>query len=443
VAVSPFDSGLWAGFWGDPEIVPLFGDAAEIRAMLAVEGALSRVQGRLGIIPAASAAAIAEAAASVGIEPGELSDGVASAGGPVPALVAAFRRRLPGEHAAWVHWGATTQDIVDSGLVLRLAEVLAVLDRRLARLVEVLGDQAVRHRESVIAARTRGQIAQPTTLGAKIAVWTMPLLRHRARLEELRPRVLRVSLAGAAGTNAALGGRGREVMTGLAAELGLEVAEVPWHAARDGVAELGGWLALVTGSLGKVGQDLLQLGASEVGEVTAGAGGSSSTMPNKANPVAADALVTLARLNAQALGGLHHAMVTTQERDGAAWALEWFTLPQMCAATGAATRHALALAEGLAARAERIAVTFAEDRGMMMAEAAVFALAETMPRPEAQKLLYEAVAAVRDGGGTLAEALAERAPGRDWARLLDPARQTGDAAALVDRLQEAIAAGRA
>jgi 3-carboxy-cis,cis-muconate cycloisomerase len=166
-------------------------------------------------------------------------------------------------------------------------------------------------------------------------------------------------------------------------------------------------------------------------------------MPNKANPVAADALVTLARLNAHSLGALHDAMVTTQERDGAAWALEWFILPQMCAATGAATRHALALAEGLAARPERIAATFAEDRGMMMAEAAVFALAETMPRPEAQKLLYEAVAAVRDGGGTLAEALAERAPGRDWARLLDPARQTGDAAALVDRLQEAIAAGRA
>ena len=442
MAVSPFDSALWAGFWGDPETGAAFGDAAEIRAMLAFEAALARVQGRLGIIPAASAAAISDAAAAAEIAPGELAAGTASAGLPVPALVAALRRRLPAEHAAWVHWGATSQDVIDTSLMLRLSEVLTILDGRLARLVETLAAQAALHRDTVIAARTRGQIAQPTTLGAKIAVWTMPLLRHRARLAELRPRVLCVSQAGAAGTNAALGPRGHEVMTELAAELGLAVAAASWHAARDGVAELGGWLTLVTGSLGKIGQDLLQLGASEVGEVTAGAGGGSSTMPNKTNPVAADALVTLARLNAHALGALHDAMVTTQERDGAAWALEWFALPQMCAATGAATRHALALAEGLAAHPDRIAATFAADRGMMLAEAAVFALAETMPRPQAQALLDDAIEAAREHGGTLADALAKRAPGRDWRAFLDPARHTGDAAALVDRLQALVAAGR-
>ncbi len=442
MAVSPFDSAVWSGFWGDPEIGALFSDAAEIRAMLSFEAALARVEGRLGIIPAESAVAISEAAGTAAIEPGELADGVASAGLPVPALVAALRRRLGAEHAAWVHWGATSQDVMDTGLTFRLAEVLSVLDGRLAGLVDALAAQAARHRDTVIAARTRGQIAQPTTLGAKIAVWTMPLLHHRSRLRDLRPRVLRVSQAGAAGTNAALGGRGRAVMAGVAAELGLGVAEVPWHAARDGIAEAGGWLALVTGSLGKIGQDLLQLGASEVGEVTAGAGGGSSTMPNKANPVAADALVTLARLNAHAVGALQDAMVTTQERDGAAWGLEWFALPQMCAAAGAAMRHARVLAEGLAAHPERIAATFAEDRGMMLAEAAVFALAETMPRPEAQKLLYEAVKAVRSDGGTLAEALATRVPGRDWANLLDPSRQTGDAGALVDRLAAAIADAR-
>ncbi len=441
MAVSPFDSAAWAGFWGDPEIGPLFSDAAEIEAMLAVEGALARVEGGLGIIPAGSAAAIADAASRLTIAPGDLAPGVAKAGMPVPALVAALRQTLPAEHAAWVHWGATTQDVMDTALVLRLGRVLELLDARLARLVAALGAQAARHRATVLPARTRGQIAQPTTLGAKIAVWTIPLLRHRTRLAELRPRVLVVSQAGAAGTNAALAGRGEAVMAGLAAELGLAPAALPWHAARDGIAELGGWLALVTGSLGKIGQDLLQLGASEVGEVTAGSGGGSSTMPNKANPVAADALVTLARLNAQALGALHQAMLTTQERDGAAWGLEWFALPPMCLAAGAATRHALGLAESLAAHPDRIAATFAEDRGMMFAEAAVFALAQDMPRPEAQALLYQAVAAVRDGAGSLADALAARAPGRDWAALLDPARLTGDAAALVDRLGAAIASG--
>lgn len=441
MAVSPFDGALWAGFWGDPEIGPFFSDAAEIRAMLAVEGALARVQGALGLIPAPSAAAIAEAAVCAEIDPAELAPGTASAGMPVPALVAALRGVLPAEHGAWVHCGATTQDVMDTGLVVRLGGVLAVLDGRLERLIAALGAQASRHRDTLIAARTRGQIATPTTLGAKIAVWTMPLIRHRTRLAELRPRVLAVSLAGASGTGAAMGGRGREVMAALAVDLGLAPAELPWHAARDGIAELGGWLALVTGSLGKIGQDLIQLGASEVGEVTAGAGGGSSTMPNKANPVGADALVTLARLNAQALGGLHQAMVAAQERDGAAWALEWFALPAMCAAAGAATRHALALAEALAAHPGRIAATLEADRGMMLAEAAVFALAADMPRPEAQALVARAVAAVRAGEPTLAAALAARAPEVDWAAVLDPARQTGDAAALVDRLLAAIAAG--
>jgi 3-carboxy-cis,cis-muconate cycloisomerase len=229
-------------------------------------------------------------------------------------------------------------------------------------------------------------------------------------------------------------------MRGLAAELGLAPAEVPWHAARDGVAELGGWLALVTGSLGKLGQDLMLLGQSEVGEVTAGAGGGSSTMPHKANPVAAEALVTLARLNAGRVGDLHQAVLHAEERDGSALGLEWFALPAMCAAAGAATRHALALAETLEAHPERIAATFAADRGLMLAEAAVFALAERMPRPEAQALVGEAVKAAQ-AGGTLAEALQAGAPDLEWARVLEPGRQTGDAEALVDRLREAIASG--
>jgi 3-carboxy-cis,cis-muconate cycloisomerase len=206
------------------------------------------------------------------------------------------------------------------------------------------------------------------------------------------------------------------------------------------VAELGGWLSLVTGSLGKIGQDLILLGQSEVGEVTAGAGGGSSTMPHKANPVGAEALVTLARLNAGTVGTLHQALVAAQERDGIAMGLEWFALPSMCAAAGGATRLALGMVEALAAHAERIAATFAADRGLMLAEAAVFALAERMPRPEAQALVAEAVAAV--DSGTLAEALAARVPEVDWAASLDPRRLTGDAPALADRLRAAMAEGR-
>ena len=169
MAVSPFDGPPADALYGDPEIAALFAGPAEVRAMLAVEGALAAAQGRLGIIPAESAAAIARAAAEVEIDPAALAAGMAGAGVPVAALVKAFRAALGPEHGAWLHWGATSQDIVDTGLVLRLRDGLGILDDRLARLVGGLAAQAGRHRETAIAARTRYQIATPTTLGAKIA----------------------------------------------------------------------------------------------------------------------------------------------------------------------------------------------------------------------------------------------------------------------------------
>lgn len=440
--ISPFDGEITAGLYGDAEVAALFAGEAEVRAMLRVEGALASVEAGLGIIPEAAGRAIAAAAGTVTIPPASLAAGFASAGVPVSALVKEFRAQLDPQVGQWLHWGATSQDVVDTGLVLRLRDLLDLLDARLAALVAALGHAAAEHRDTVIAARTRFQMATPTTLGAKIAVWTAPLIRHRERLAELRPRLLRVSLAGASGTNAALQGRGEAVVAGLADTLGLGHSPVPWHAARDTMLELGSWFALVVGSLGKIGADLILLGQSEIGEVTAGTGGGSSTMPHKANPVVPEALVALARVTAGNLGTLAQAMVHAEERDGTGLGVEWFTLPAMAMAAGAATRHGLALAETLTAHPDRIARTFAGDRGMMMAEAAVFALAETMPRPEAQALVTAAVkAAGRDG--TLAEALAEAAPGHDWPALLDPARGTGDAGRIADRLGEAIAASRA
>lgn len=433
MAVTPLDSPLFAALVGDPEIAAHLSDAAEIRAMLEVEAALARAQGALGIIPPASAEAIAAAAAGLDPEPAALAAGLASAGVPIPALVAALRAVLPAEHAAFVHWGATSQDIVDTGLVLRLRSILDILDARLAGTIAALADQAARHRATPIPARTRWRIAAPTTLGAKIAVWGMPLLRHRARLAELRPRLLVLSLHGAAGTGAAFAGGTGELRARFAADLGLAQDPVPWHAARDGIAEFGGWLALVTGSLGKLGQDLVLLGQSEVGEISAGRGGGSSTLPQKANPVAAETLVTLARTNAALLGGLHQALVAAQERDGAAWGIEWLTLPQMCVATGAATRHAANLAAGLSADADRIAATFAADQGLMLAEAAVFALAETMPRPEAEARVREAIGLARRDGLDLTEALAAGGtpvPG------LAAAAAIGEAAAQADHFAE-------
>lgn len=293
-----------------------------------------------------------------------------------------------------------------------------------------------------MAARTRAQIATPTTFGARVAAWGWPLIRARRRLEELRPRLLVLSLGGASGTLAALGPQAQAVAEETARELGLAAPPAPWHSARDGLAELATALAILCGSLGKMGRDLILLGQSEVGEARAGAGGGSSTMPHKSNPVGPEALVALSTLSARLAGGMLDALAHEGERDGARWALEWLSLPQLCVAAGGATRHAQALAGSLRPDPARMAANMAATGGMMMAEAATFALAERMPRPEAQAVVKKACADAAAKGVGLADALAEAAPesGVDWERALDPAAWLGEAPRIADRFAEAARA---
>ena len=247
-------AGIFGPLLADTEVAALLGDAAQARAMIRVEVALATVEGRLGVIDEAAAEAIVGALA--GFEPDltDLARGTASAGVPVPALAAQLRKAVGGPAATFVHWGATSQDIVDTALVLQLREVLDVLEARLTGLIDDLVRLADAHRGTVTVARTRFQQALPTTFGLKVAGWLAPLPRHRDRLAELRPRLLAVQFGGAAGNLAALGDPGVEVMEGLAAELGLACPAMPWHSQRDNLGELASWLALLTGSLGKLGR---------------------------------------------------------------------------------------------------------------------------------------------------------------------------------------------
>ncbi len=436
MAVSPFDSAIYRDLYRDAEVGELFTDSAEIRAMLLFEGALAAAQGRLGIIPEISAKAIERAAREVIIDPASLAAGTAEAGVVAPALVPAFRAAMQApEHAQYIHWGATSQDVVDTGLVLRLRRFLHIMDERLARLIARLAEQAKANRDVVMAARTRSQIATPTTFGAKIAVWASMLIRCRARLRDLRPRLLFLSLAGASGTLAAMEGRGLEVADAVAKDLNLAAPSVPWHSARDGIAELASALAILAGALGKIGQDLVLLMQSEVREVRAGAGGGSSTMPHKSNPVGPEVLLTLARISRDGAGITLEAMIHAQEREGAAWALEWHALPQVCMAAAAATAHAWRLAETLEPDPARMRAAIEATNGMMLAEAAAFALARHMPRPEAQALVKDACKRAASGGRHLREVLsaATDAP-LDWDAVFDALNYVGEARQIVDRL---------
>ena len=318
MSISPFDSTIYGGLFADPEILDLFSDAAEIAAMLRMEAALAVAEGEAGVIPNNAARRIAETAGALVIDPASLAAGTASAGAPVPALVVALRDAVGADAAHYVHWGATSQDVIDTGLVLRLRDVLEIFAARLTALSAQLASLARDHRATLMVGRTRSQQATPTTFGLKVAGWRQPLRRHAVRLDELRPRLVVLSLGGAAGTLAALGDKALAIEAAMARELGLGVPTLPWHSQRDSIAELAGWLSLVTGSLGKIGVDLILLAQSEVREISPGSGGGSSTMPQKANPVGAEALVSLARFNAGLVSSLHHALGPAHERDGAA-----------------------------------------------------------------------------------------------------------------------------
>ena len=429
--------GILTALLADAEAAALLDDAAQAKAMVAVEAALARVEARQGVIPAAHGEAIAAALAGVEPDLADLARGTVSAGVPVPALVAQLRRRVGPPADDSVHWGATSQDIVDTALVLQLRRVLAVLGGRLDALAAALAGLAEAHAATPMIGRTRFQQAVPTTFGLKAAGWLAPLQRHRRRLAELEPRLLLVQFGGAAGNLVALGDKGVAVMEGLAEELDLSCPAMPWHSQRDGPAELASWLALVTGSLGKLGQDVLLLAQNEVGEAREAAGGGSSTVPQKSNPILSEALVTLARRNAALVGGMHEAMLHAHERDGAAWALEWSVLPEMISGTAAALAHADRLVRSLVVDPAAMRRTLDAAHGLHLAEAASFALAEHEGRARAQEMVKAACRTALAEGRDMVEVLNDAAPGIDWAAVRNGAERPPAAAPLIRRVLDA------
>lgn len=429
-------AGIFGPLLGDAEVGAILGDQARARAMVTVEIALAAVEGRLGVIDAAVAAAIEASLTGFAPDLDDLTRGTAAAGVPVPALVAQLRRQVGGEASSFVHWGATSQDILDTALVLQLRDALTLLGRRLDEVIAALARLADQHRGTPIIGRTRFQQAVPTTFGLKVAGWLAPLLRHRDRLGELTPRLLVVQLGGAAGNLVAIGERGVDVMEALATELRLGCPAMQWHSQRDGFGELASWLTLVTGSLGKLGQDVLLLAQNEVGEVREADGGGSSTMPQKSNPIRAEALVTLARRNATLVGGMHQAALHAHERDGAAWQLEWGILPDMVSGTVAALAHAHQLARTMVVDTARMGAVLAATRGLPLAEAASFELAAHLPRAEAQKLVKAACAEALGTDRDLLAILAERAPSLpiDWQEVRRRAEHPACAETLIDRV---------
>lgn len=332
---------------GDDEIETLLGDPAQLAAMVQIERALARAAAEAGMISTDAAAAIETGLVDFTPDWDDLAAGMARDGVVVPALVAQLRRRIAAPHAEALHKGATSQDIIDTALMLQLASVIVILADRLTSLLNALESIVERHGAQPMMAHTRMQRALPYTVAAKLATWIAPLRRGLAELRAIRPSLLVVQLGGPIGDRSSFGSHGDAIARSLAKQLDLGLAE-PWHSARDQLIGFASLLALLTGTLGKLGADVAILAQNEIGAVTIAGGGGSSSMAHKSNPVNAEVLVALARYNAGLVGTLHQSMVHENERSGAAWTLEWLTFPRIVVTAGASLRVANMLAAQLA-----------------------------------------------------------------------------------------------
>lgn len=435
----------------DPIVDALLSDAAYTRALLDVEIALARVQAALGVIPAAAAPAIDAAARSLTLDPAALRAGIEQDGIPTIALVAALRAELArGPHAAhaqYVHWGATSQDIMDTALVVQLRAVLAYFRAGIVQLLDELAPLARTHRTTVLAARTHGQQALPTSFGLKIAGWMAPIVRHAQRLTELEARLYQVQLGGAAGTLAALAPHGIALVEALATDLALRAPGSPWHTQRDTIAELASWLSLLSGSLGKLAQDIILLSQTELGELAEGEPGQrggSSSMPHKNNPMQSERVLAAARANAALLSALHHALVQEQERATHGWQVEWLTLSPMLSHTAGALRATRELIARLVVSPERMRQNLEHNHWLTLSEAAVGALARHLPRTEAFTIVKRAAIVAANERRSLidvvremVEQTPEHAPTAahiDWQALAAPEKHLGHADELIERV---------
>jgi adenylosuccinate lyase len=414
-------TGIFGHLWSTPESAELFGDEGRTRIWLSVLGTLAATQGELGMIPRAAAGAIA-ARCSQPVDLAAVGEETRRSGHSTLGLIRVVQRDLDEDAREWVSFGATVQDVADTWTGLVAKRMLAIAERDLEAIETSVVALGRRHRAAVMLGRTHGQPGLPITFGFKAAVWVAEIRRHRERIAEARPRLEVGQLAGAVGTLSAWGPPGLELQRLVLGRLGLGVPDMSWPAARDRVAELVGLLALITGTLAKVGNEVYNLQRPEIGELsearTDGVVGS-ITMPQKRNPERSEHLSTLARVVRAAAGQALEGMVAEHERDGAAWKTEWALLPQACGAAAIALALGSELAAGLQVDEQRMRENVDAQRGYVLAEPAMLALAGEVGPRRAHELVHAAAARGLQPAPTLREALAADP---EIAALLSPER---------------------
>jgi 3-carboxy-cis,cis-muconate cycloisomerase len=423
----------------------VFCDEGRVQGMLDFEAALARAEARAGLIPQALVADIEACCHPAGFDFDALAVAIGSAGNSAIPLVKALGKQVAArnpEAERYLHMGATSQDVMDTGLVLQLRAAIELLERDLAHLGHELATQASRHAQTPLAGRTWLQQATPVTLGMKIAGWLGALTRHRQRLDELKPRLLSLQFGGASGSLAALGDKAFVVAQALADELDLRLPEQPWHTQRDRLVEFASLLGMIAGSLGKLGRDVSLLMQTEVGEVfepAAPGKGGSSTMPHKRNPVGAAVMISAATRAPGLVSTMLAAMPQEHERSLGLWHAEWETLPELCCLVSGALQQALVVVPGLEVDAARMLDNLQSTKGLVLAEAVSIALAQRIGRDAAHEVVEQSCRRAVEQGAHLREVLgrnpqvSEQLSPQELDDLLDPAHYLGQAQRWVER----------
>jgi 3-carboxy-cis,cis-muconate cycloisomerase len=444
VPARPIGSRIFGQMFGTDEMVHIFSDEAIVQRYLDVEAALARAQAKLGLVPDTAARAITDSARVENVDWQRLRERTEIVGYPILPLVEQLSTWCDEGLGQYSHWGATTQDIMDTADVLQMRDALGLIRGDLEGVADALANLAERHAATVMAGRTHLQHALPITFGYKAATWLSGIDRHRRRLDELEARLLVVSFSGASGTLASLGAAdGLATQKALAGELGLGEPDITWHTIRDNFAEVTGLLALIAASIGKIGYDVMLMMQTETGEVLepfVPGRGASSTMPQKRNPIAAEMMLAAAKLVREQHSAMLDAMVQDHERATGQWHVEWQAIPEAFILTSGGLRAAREALEGLEVRPDAMRRVLDASGGLIVAEAVMMGLAPRIGRQVAHDVVYDCCREALSGAASFADALkadervtAHLAPD-DIDRLVDPANYLGAAGDMTVRL---------
>ena len=437
------DSAVFRDIFTTPAMRHVWSDENRVQKYLDFEAALARAQARLGIIPKNAAAEIVRHCEAKQIDMAKLKEATEKIGYPVLPVVQQLVALCKDGLGEWSHWGATTQDITDTATIMQIREALDLIENEIDGIRDALATLAKKYRDTPMAGRSNLQQAVPITFGYKMATLLGAYERHKQRLDELRPRVLVGEFGGAAGTLSSLGKDGLKVQTELMKELKLGQPDISWHTVRDRIAEVGCFLGLVTGTCGKIAFDvklLMQTEVEEVQEPFHQGRGSSSTMPQKRNPISSVYITAQTAMVKQLAAALLEAMVEDHERATGPWEIEWIALPEIFMLSAGALAQTRFVVEGLQVNEKRMRDNIGITKGLLMSEAVMMGLGAAIGRNRAHDVVYDICREVVKTGRPLVDLLAENkeiskhASRKQLEKMVDPTNYLGVAGEMVDRV---------